>query len=153
VDPLGHRGYRDGWGLYKWHGVTVPEDVVLRPESITVKTIERQRNTEARRVMLERYGQARYIVDSRAKAVHSDDYGTLYVKKRAGDFPLVMVKVVNSTRGADGTYRDYFLRCHPELRPMRQDGSLGEPQEMTAKAAIASTFGMTADEYAPCHET
>lgn len=145
--------FRDGWGLYRWHGATVPEDVILRPESITVEMIEKQRNAEVRRVMVERYGEARYIMDSGVKAIHSDDYGTLYMKERPFDFPLVIVKVVNSTPDTDGTYRDYFLRCHPELRPMRQDGSLGEPQEMTARAAVASTFGMTADEYAPCDET
>ena len=27
--------YRDGWGFYAWHGVRVPEQVILAPETLT----------------------------------------------------------------------------------------------------------------------
>ena len=58
-----------------------------------------------------------------------------------------MVKVVNSSPEPDGSYKDYFIRVHPKLCPMFVDRQFGKPQEMTARNAIASTFGMTGDTY------
>ena len=141
--------YPDGWGIWAWHGVRVPQDVIERPETITVEQIEHERNAEVRRVLITRYGQDRYLRDSGAQQLHRDDWGALWRKELAGDEPLVMVQVTNSTAEPDGTYKDYFLRVQPELRPLRDDG-LGEPQELTALNAVASTFGMTGREY--CRE-
>lgn len=61
--------YRDGWGLYSWHGVRVPAFVITAPETITVKLIEKENNAEIRRVMIERYGWERYITNSHAKII------------------------------------------------------------------------------------
>src|SRR5262249_35295456 len=83
--------------LYFWHGVLVPAFVVLRPDWITVGHIETERNAEVRRIMIERFGQSKYLQESGASEIHKDDYGTLYRKEIPGDEPLVMVKVVNST--------------------------------------------------------
>jgi hypothetical protein len=39
---------------------------------------------------------------------------------------------------------------HHELRPLlSDDGEPGEPQELTARNAVASTFGKYGHEYAP----
>ena len=113
-------------------------------------------------------------MDSGIKPVHSDDFGTLYVKPESGDMPaLAVVKVVNSTPEADGSSKDYFLRVHPECRPMIHKGLtwlqggadpnceqpssgdfvLGRAQELTARNAVASTFGLRGSEYAPSQET
>ena len=37
--------------------------------------------------------------------------------------------------------------------PMHADGSFGAPQPMTARNAVASTFGLTGAEYMPETET
>jgi hypothetical protein len=63
-----------------------------------------------------------------------------------------MVKVANSTAEADGSFKDYFLRVDPALRPLRADGS-GEPQALTARNAVASTFGKRGEEYELAVET
>ena len=139
--------------LYFWHGVLVPAHVVVEPHTITVREIETEDNAEVRRVMIERYGAARYIVDSGAELIHKDDWGELYRKVRPDDSDLVMVKVVNSTPEPDGSFRDYWLRCNPELRPMLGGGGLGEPQAMTARAAVAASFGKRAEEYRPEYQT
>jgi hypothetical protein len=98
-----------------------------------------EENAEVRRIMIERYGQARYLVDSEAKVIHSDDFGTLYRTEIAHDEPLVMVKVVNSTPESDGSFKDYFLRVPPEME--------------RAKQAVAWTFAKQEAEYGPCFET
>jgi len=131
--------YPDGWGIWAIHGVRVARRVVEQPDTITVAEIEAEQNAEVRRVMVERYGQARYLMDAGAKAIGTDDYGTLYRKELSGDEPILMVKVVNSTAEPDGTFKDYFLRVPPTIK--------------TAREAVAWTFGKTADEYAPLVET
>ncbi len=117
----------------------VPAFVVVRPDWITVKHIETEENVEVRRVMIERYGQARYLVDSGAERISMDDYGTLYRREIAGDEPIVMVKVVNSTAEPDGSFKDYFIRVPPAIT--------------TAREGVAWTFGKSESEYAPLVQT
>ena len=131
--------YPDGWGIWAWHGVRLDRSIIEQPETITVAAIESQRNAEIRRVMLERYGPARYLIDSGAQLVHSDDFGALYRKEQPDDEPLVMVRVVNATREPDGSFRDYWLRVPPTVR--------------TAREAVAWTFEVPAHEYRPAVQT
>ena len=53
----------------------------------------------------------------------------------------------------DGSFKHHFLRVDPHLRPLLPDGSFGQPQPLTARNAVASTFGLRGDEYAPERET
>jgi len=114
--------------VYSIHGVRVPKKVIYR--QFNVNDIESESNVEVRRVMIELYGQSKYLIDSGAQIVHTDDFGTLYRKEIPNDEPLMMVKVVNSTVEADGTYKDYFIRVSPNAY-----GGL-----TTARAAVASTW-------------
>ena len=131
--------WRDGSALYAVHGVRVPWWIVEHPERITFENIESESNAEVRRVMTEKYGAARYIMDSGAVEIERDDYGTLYRKDVPGDEPIVMVNVVNSTPEPDGSFKDYFLRVPPGIT--------------TAHEAVAWSFGKTSETYAPMIET
>jgi hypothetical protein len=131
--------WRDASALYAIHGVRVPWTIVEHPESITIAQIEAEQNAEVRRVMIDRYGQGRYLMDAGAKKIGSDDYGILYRKDVPNDEPIVMVKVVNSTAEPDGTYKDYFLRVPPTVK--------------TAREGVAWSFGKTEAEYEPAVET
>jgi hypothetical protein len=131
--------FTDDFSAYAWHGVIVDERIIAHPETITVAEIESTSNIEIRRVLIERYGQPRYLEDTGATIRHQDEYGTLYHKVIPGDEPLAMVKVVNSTPEPDGTYKDYFLRVPPHVQ--------------TARQAVAWTFGFEEEEYLPLQET
>ena len=85
--------------------------------------------------MIERYGQDHYLMESKAKEIHRDEFGVLYSKEVSGDEALVMVKVVNSTPEPDGHFKDYFLRVPPSITCARQ--------------AVAWTFGMDEADYQP----
>ena len=136
--------------LYFWHGVLVPSFVVIRPELIELAHINGEENSEVRRVMIERYGPGRYITESHAEKVHADDFGILWRVPQPNDDPLMVCQVVNSTPEPDGSFKDYWLMVHHELRPLLSDeGELGWPQELTARNAVASTFGLTGAEYVP----
>ena len=127
--------YPDGWAIYAVHGVRVPADIIENPQGITVKRIEDEANAEIRRVMLERFGWSRYLVESGAKEIATDKCGSLYRKEIPGDEPLVMVKVRNSSPEPDGSFKDYFLRVPPTMG--------------TARQAVAWTFGLRPSEYRP----
>src|SRR5690606_34188024 len=98
---------------------------------------------------LARMGEDRFAREGGATEIHRDGCGVLY---RLGDETLA-VRVANSTPEPDGTRKPYWLYVHPECRPMRGGGTLGDPQPLTATAAVASTFGLTADQYRPSCET
>jgi hypothetical protein len=150
----------DGWGLYRWHGMIVPADLIEHPELITIERIRDERNAEVRRVMVERYGLARYVTDMGAEVVHADKDALGHSRRLLrsavpGDEPLTLIELTNSTPEPDGSHRMFHIRVHPELRPIpfEAGGEFGEKQEMTCQAAVASLYGLRAEEYAPSAET
>jgi hypothetical protein len=119
-----HR-WRDGWSLYYWHGVSIPENkrhIILAPETITVEEIEEESNSEIRRMMIDRYGPDRYVVDSGATVVdelpadHKEvglRTAKLLRKDVPGDESIVFVDLLNSTPEPDGTVKRYMIRVDP----------------------------------------
>lgn len=133
--------YPDGFSIYAWHGVRVPEDVIMRPESITADRIASEDNAEVRRVMLERFGRDRFVELPECIEVHRDDWGILYrndIIRDINNDPYCFVKVVNSTPEPDGTFKDYILRVRPNIK--------------TAYEAVQSTFPRI-DQFTPSVET
>jgi hypothetical protein len=130
--------YPDGLAIWAWHGVSVPAQVIERPERLTVPQIHDEPSLAVREVMLERYGTERYLRDTGARRLCHDDIGALW-RTRLGDDPLVVVEVRNTTPEPDGRHRTYWLRVPPEVR--------------TPREAVAWTFGLTADQYRPIIES
>lgn len=60
---------------------------------------------------------------------------------------FLFVRVWNSTPKPDGTREEYFIPVDTELRPLGPQGVFGEPQEYTARNAVASTFGLRGEKY------
>ncbi|HEY9774151.1 MAG TPA: hypothetical protein V6C81_10130 [Planktothrix sp.] len=131
--------FADKTGLFFWHGAEVEEEIVTKPDTITIKRIHRESNAEIRRILIERFGFEQFIRLSGAKLIQEDECGALYEKQLEGDEPIVVVKVLNSTPEPDGSDKHYWLRVPPEVR--------------TAREAVAWTFGMEAQNYAPRVET
>ncbi len=148
--------YPDGWKIYAINGIRVPEFVVERPKEITVSLIEQEQNIEIRRILIDRFGDnpGDYLKASGAKIIdHDEQWGTLRMKKIPGDEPLVMVEVINRTPEIDGSFKHYHLRVDPQCRPLFENGQKGDPQPLTAHAAVASTFGKYVNEYHPEFES
>jgi hypothetical protein len=113
----------------------------MRPETLTIAQIEAEQNAEVRRVMIQRFGTARYVQEGGADLVHElpENYyvrglqgAKLYRKARAGDSDIVMIAVKNSTPEPDGSIKDYFLRIQPDA----YDGAASRD----CHAAMASTW-------------
>jgi hypothetical protein len=131
--------YPDGFSIWSWHGVGVTEQIIMRPNTLTVQQIQSEANVEIRRVMIELYGQEKYIRDAGASVMAMDEIGILYNLPQAGDEDIKMVRVLNSTPEADGTRREYMLRVPPAM--------------VTPKEAVAWTFGRKEKDYAPQKES
>ncbi|MGD9684176.1 MAG: DUF6745 domain-containing protein [Candidatus Obscuribacterales bacterium] len=132
--------FADGFEVYAWHGMAVSRRLVMEPETITIKEIEKEKNVEVRRILISRFGEQRFITESGAEIIDEDPrYGTLYLKRLTGDFPIVMVKVLNATPERDGSFKAYFIRVPPEVSSARQ--------------AVAWSFDMSETDYDPVEES
>lgn len=131
--------FADGSCIYAFHGTPVPERVIKGRKQISPLTIDLEPNAELRRIMLEMYGMENYLRRSKARKIHQDEFGVLYRKHFFGDEPLVVVEVTNSTPEPDGSRRRYILRVPPDI--------------VTAREAVAWTFGMRESEYRPSAES
>lgn len=131
---------RDGTKLYIIRGMDVEERIIEHPETITIAEIEKQSNAELRRVLIQQYGEGRYLTDAGARVVDDDPrFGTLLEIERPGDEPLARVRVVNKTAEPDGTFNVYFLKVPPGMK--------------TAHEAVAWTFDMSPEQYQPTGES
>lgn len=102
------------------------------PESVAAE-FGRITNQEMRRHVAA-YGDAHHPTwrtHLRLTEVHVDDYGVLCERADGRKF----VRVINSTPEPDGSYRDYWLSVPSNMRRARE--------------AIAWTFGLREEEYAP----
>jgi hypothetical protein len=107
--------------------------VIEQPEVITLPLIDRERNREHRRCMIERFGIERFIREADAKFIGKDCCGKLWRVESAGQGRYAFVEVENGTREPDGTRRRYFL-CVPP--------SMDSPRE-----AVAWSYGLRPEQY------
>jgi hypothetical protein len=160
-DGPSHR-WRDGWELYHIHGVLVTRQIVMEPQTLTTQQIDAEENAEVRRVMIQRFGQERYVRESGAKVVASigADHeiiglrtAQLLRKEVPNDEPLVILDMLNSTPEPDGTTKRYMIRIDPN--------AYGGKASQDCLAAMASTYRMpdgsllfaSPQDYAPAFES
>ncbi|MGD0052585.1 MAG: DUF6745 domain-containing protein, partial [Vulcanimicrobiaceae bacterium] len=146
--------WADGSALWFLRGVQVGQHVAERPWEITADDIRAEKNAEARRVMIDCFGAARYLRAIGAVEVQRDEAGRLLRADIDDVEPLVMVELINSSpepigyrpgEGEAGEWRgarwhkQYILRVPPTMR--------------TAREAKAWTCYTTPDRYKPAIET
>lgn len=144
----------DGFGVHAYHGRLVPGWVLEHPEAITTDDIAQMPNAEVRRVMIERYGWRRYIIDCGAVIVDSVPLdhpiiglrgARLLRKELPGEQePIVYLEMRNSTPAPDGSIRHYLERIDPKA----YDGEAGR----LCHAAMASRW-FHRDEHGELHRT
>ncbi|HEX7736933.1 MAG TPA: hypothetical protein VF458_18955 [Ktedonobacteraceae bacterium] len=139
ADGLLHAGsgkcleYRDGWGVYAWHGVVVPERVIVQPETLTREDWLNERNLEVRRVMQER--MPNFVETIGAQWLETGKYGSLYAVDLAPD-PEEVAHYVHVQDSSSA--HSYYLRVPPTIH--------------RADEAVAWTFGLSEQEYQPAQE-
>ena len=126
--------FRDGWSVWARNGIFLP-----RAEDITADRILQERNAQRRQLLIESYGQERFLTEIGFSKARSDDWGTIFVRTRSDREPIVYVRVVNATF----PYEDFFLRVPPEYA------------DRSPHAAVAWTFGFEErpSDYSPAEQT
>jgi hypothetical protein len=127
--------YPDGWGWYAWHGLRIPEQIILRPERLSREDFLNEKNVEVRRVIQERMG-SRFVAELGGVVLDSGPRGTLYEVKLPRD-PERVARYVQVQDAS--TERQYLLRVPPTIQ--------------TAAEAVAWTFQVAEKDYRPAEET
>lgn len=117
---LGHSGLTDESMLppglagtqLRWAGVNIDRRIAFHPELIAVEEVLAERNSERRRVLLDRYGYGRFLHDAQAEILDRDlDPGgerQLLRVKLEGDEDLVAMSCF-----CPSTSRQYIIRVPP----------------------------------------
>ena len=103
----------------RWNGVAIDQRIAFKPHTIHGRQVLAERNTERRRVMLERMGVDRFIDDVRPQTLYTDtDPGGERKLLRVDldeDEPLVVLSV-----SCPSTARRYLLRVPPNMQTCHQ---------------------------------
>ena len=107
--------FRDGYKLWSIDGMTVTEQIVMMPETLTMQQIEDEKNVEIRRIMIQRFGEEKYIIET--KAVCIDFSAGLGLQGSAPRALYVLPKGEKILFGTDGsTKRPYFMHVPTEAK-------------------------------------
>ena len=99
--------WRDGWALWHWHGVRVSRQVIEFPQTLTLEQIKAETNAEVRRIMRERFGEGRYLAETKARVIDVDGGNP----RAKGAAPRVLLEDDQGDRvlvGTDGSTRRVY---------------------------------------------
>lgn len=122
--------YRDGWGVWAYHGVRVTEQIVMNPETLTKEQIASERNAQVRQVMVERIGIERVCQMFHAKVLDMQ-----------GTYQLLDLDL------GDGLRRPYLKMLNPSIGVWHVEGV--PPQCATVQQAINWRAGHDHEEWQP----
>lgn len=104
--------YKDGYGLYVWHGVVTTEQAIMRPNEITVDMILKEDNQEVRRVLMERMGMRRFLLEAKPEILDQDahkiNWNRALFRIKTGE---VFLYVTDPSTG-----RNYPIQVDPRLK-------------------------------------
>ena len=157
--------WADWFGVYAVHGVQIPFSkryIVDQPDLITVEAIDKEENAEIRRVMINRFGMARYLTESGSIVVHElpESYSLKGLRKarllrrdQRDDEPIVAIECHNSTPEPDGSIKIYHLRVDPNAYGGRASTDCLAAMASTWRNEDGSLFFKRPEDYAPEIET
>ena len=93
--------YRDGFKLWRIHGVEVNEQIVMSPESQTLEEIDNEENEEVKRIRIERYGWNKYLTEKNAECLdmrRNDIENTREALMRCGDMVVLVCACPSTAR-------------------------------------------------------
>lgn len=128
--------YQDGYETYWWHGLEVPREVIMEPDSIDPKDVLKLDNAETKRAYIEILGWECVLKPLNLTKIASDDWG---------DLLQLPAKVLDDDDGRDAffvrvtcpsTGREYLNRISPD------DAASGSPV-----ACIARRFSVAPEDF------
>ncbi|MBD1937735.1 DUF6745 domain-containing protein [Microcoleus sp. FACHB-68] len=108
--------YADGFSLYSYHGVTLPEKYgKLQPHQWQAQWLIEERNAEVRRVLVQEIGYGRICQELQAEALDSWQEYTLLKIENADVEPIFLIKMTCPSTGCI-----YALRVPPDVQSARE---------------------------------
>jgi hypothetical protein len=168
-----------GRSFYSWHGVSVPSELVLSPQSLTAEMIRNEKNTETRQVMVDRMGAERFMRELKGKEMHRDSTGVLWRVELTPEIRISAIlkrpehKKLLVEHMREGDIKELFKQLEEdEWRDIVREGEVWQAVEVvnstaepdgtfktyflsvpptvsTAREAVAWTFGLSEKEYEP----
>lgn len=132
--------YLDGHKLYAIHGVTVPEQVVMRPWEMTLAQIEGESDTDIQTIMQDRWchekidatgrrcgaGGGRWLEETGAQVCHTDFY-VAYTDEETGESVRLQRALIKDKNGRQylmcsdsSTDRIYYIRVAPDAKTCQE---------------------------------
>lgn len=109
--------------MYFWRGIHVEKSMWDSMHGLSATEILAIPNLELRRVVIERVGPSRLILEAKLLDEELADsmprQNRLYEVAVADDESVVFVELCNSTREDDGSHKTYFLRVPPDTKKVR----------------------------------
>lgn len=137
--------FRDGWGVYYWHGLRIPpshEWIIAEKRRLSFETIAKEPNAELRRVMFEIALESDpEIVTRDAKLVSEDEaHGQprRLLEAIVGGQPVRILEVVNGSVEPDGRRRKFHL---------------GAMAGNTPHECVAASYGRNPERYREADRT
>lgn len=124
-----HR-WADGWELYHWHGVRIPNEWIKTPGALTAKVAITWKNIEQRRAACELLGWAKILEELNAKVIDTD------ADPEIGELLEVDIPDIGKEkflRALCGTGRTFAIPVPPNMK--------------TAMEANAWTYGLNLDDF------
>lgn len=111
--------YPDGFAVYAIHGVRLPKKVIMNPQDLTLKEINSEKNAEIKRIMRERFGEGRFLAESKASVTEVD-----MVSTDTGEQPQTIMRALMKDSegrqflvGSDGsTNRTYYMETSGDAK-------------------------------------
>ena len=103
--------YADGWKIWSINDVAVTEQIVMKPETLTLKQIKNEENAEIKRLMIERYGFELYLAEVDAKLLDrrtNDIEGTKELLYEAEDMRFLLCI-------CPSTGKEFCLECRDDI--------------------------------------
>ncbi len=103
----------------RWRSVVIDRRVAFQPETITSAEVLKQKNTELRRVLIERMGNERFVSQAKAKVIDRD-------RDAGGPRELLRLPLENDedfvclSCNCPSTSRHYLLRVPPTMETCHQ---------------------------------
>ena len=109
--------YRDGFSVYSWHGVRIPQEWVENKSTLTAKTALTWENVEQRRAACEIVGWAKILRELNAKTI--DNNPNPFVGELI-EVDLPDIGKEKFLRVKCGTEREFALPVPPEMQRASQ---------------------------------
>jgi len=111
--------FPDGYEIFAYNGVIIPRKAIMEKETLTLTDITSEQNAEVKRTLIDIYGVAKYLEQSKAQVIDMDMILVDAYAEEKEYMPRALYHCDGNAYlcGTDGsTHRVYFMSVDPEAK-------------------------------------